>query len=294
MGKKLFFADSPSPRLPLCSLNLIWTGSELSNEHVSRIKLWKKKNLHVGVYVWVDSEFINSTVNQLNDNHIQVKCLSGIVLSGPISDLVQKLSDKTLMGVANYAAKSDILRFFILEQYPGWYVDTDVLPIYLSIRRTQCVINGGDAYTCPDVLFIPRGHKALRIARNYLDALARQLDDTSISLIRNTNIAVRYWSTTLLVGGTGYAIRLKLAHDHVLFCLMKFQSYNENSWIFSDKDSNTLLNGIDEGEKSFLHAVAEGKNSSIYTTYYSLAQTIRERASNLDEVNESENLPSMS
>lgn len=94
--------DDISEKIPN-KLHMIWIGEKsLPNDVIERFNIWKQLMPNWTIFIWTNSE------------------LTEQYFSKEVLDKVNQAEKP--------AQKADILRYFIIKQYGGFYVDTDVVP----------------------------------------------------------------------------------------------------------------------------------------------------------------------
>jgi len=104
----LYPCPSPTHTIPH-TFHFIWLGSPLPSVHATNIAQWQHLNPESDVVTHTDST------------------LHSLLPTFPLS--IQLLCHNILNSDVNYGLKSDVLRYAILYQLGGVYVDCDVVPV---------------------------------------------------------------------------------------------------------------------------------------------------------------------
>lgn len=199
------------------NLHLIWLGSSIQQDHISRIKEWKKANPTYALTIWVDTNYKSEVEEQLKD--IPGSCIndtSSLGLSKNLLNWVQALLHPK-KGISNYAAVSDIYRIFILHTLNGWYADMDIEPFNLSTvsinQSFQFHVHAqreGNQETklSPSVIASKANSLLTQKALECLELLSTVFNTEQYNQMITSNIASTRMLATHLT--TGFAIRAAL------------------------------------------------------------------------------------
>jgi hypothetical protein len=292
------------PKKEKPNLHLIWLGSPVQTggrDHVARIKQWEALNKDYQVTVWVDAKHEVDANKKFEATTIIVKSVETLKLSAGLKALVERFvetrADKL---IPNYAAASDVLRFKILNDFNGWYVDTDIEPIDISEIKINPMFNFyfyGDrednlvTALSPCVLFAGANNFLTTKAMLLLEYLSKFMTDEHIKLIRNGTASLRALST---MNSTGAILRYALANisykgepvleitgskDRFIANLSNydsvcsvFENNLEQSWILKSYDfmHSTPLDGIilDPGHDAMMSGGDLSKEHGLIDSIY--------------------------
>ncbi|MFA6303666.1 MAG: glycosyltransferase [Legionella sp.] len=199
------------------NVHIVWLGSKLKQKHVDRIGLWIDINPQYQHTVWVERAYESEINEQLSGKNVRVRLVTELDVTENFSTLIKNLSKKeTAATCPNYAACCDGYRFKILHDFGGWYVDTDITPIDLSLIKINpqfnFYFNGGrtdDLVTdlSPSVIAASSKNLLLVNALIILEEMGRLLTEVDYNAIRSRQASLRYLST---LESTGVVLRLAL------------------------------------------------------------------------------------
>lgn len=118
------------------NIHLIWFGSALCARHRVRLQEWQHLNPQHTIHLWtsfsINSKESNDDIVRFcheNTPFIQVHNVDNELSMNPmVREWLEHASIQQTSSRPNYAALSDIYRFYILNQFGGWYFDTDIEP----------------------------------------------------------------------------------------------------------------------------------------------------------------------
>ena len=221
------------------NIHLIWLGSIVRSHHIERIKEWKKTNPAATVTLWVDAEFQAEINKQFPDAQITIKSVTLLQVPEPLANWIHALTEaRDDESVPNFAAASDIYRFLILNDFGGWYVDTDIFPFEVSaikinqqfqfhIFATRKDKNLNELSPCV-IASKPKSILTLQALKNLMLLCELYNDKEHNFMIRNNIASIRMFSTFIT---TGYALRSALRKITI-----------DGQPIISLRNSNTIAN----------------------------------------------------
>lgn len=203
------------------NIHLIWFGSALCARHRIRLQEWQHLNPQHTIHLWTSlqmngKENYDDIVRFCHENtpFIQVHNVDDELSISPIvCEWLKNASIQQTSSRPNYAALSDIYRFYILNQLGGWYFDTDIepwapLPINLgTIHGFALDINfdtssfrysPGILCTIPNSLFTQMG----------IQLIERMIETHSIEIqqaVNNPIDAEKYVATHYTTGEIAFA-----------------------------------------------------------------------------------------
>jgi hypothetical protein len=259
------------------NLHLIWLGSTIRANHLVRLEKWKALNPEYQITVWVDEKYESAIKDQFKNKNLNAKAITALDLSKNLQELVTKFTqsrdDKLL---PNYAAASDILRFKILHDFNGWYVDTDIEPVDLSKIKINPDFNflfvgkqenEKATILAPSVMFSGSDSLLAQKGLKACESLIAILTDQYIKVIRSNQASIRCLSTMETTGGILRFVLAKIfvngkpliealnmfdgkINDSNLYdtLCVNFNSNLEQSWVLSDiapvGDGNVALKAL--------------------------------------------------
>lgn len=237
-------------------IHLVWLGSVLRPNHLERMVNWKKLNPQHRVTVWIDAKFDEPVKKQVGNTDIELKHVSSLPMSVNVSQVISQL-----VGVRqdllppNFAAASDIYRFYILNLAGGWYVDTDVKPIKLDeiligpqIKLCLFIQNSNYAkgHPAPSVIGASSKNNLMKLSIETIEDLSHQLTEEDIKYIRSNQASERIVATENMTGGIldialrnlkieGKPIYGKGVKSDILNLISRaFESGFEKTWIYKN------------------------------------------------------------
>jgi len=203
------------------NIHLIWLGSPMRHSHVSRTIEWKKLNAECDVTIWTDPEFQLITENVFSNSSITVNTITSIDMSYNLlkwAEALVKPGDNS----PNYAAASDIYRMCILDNYGGWYVDTDIQPFdigtvfineFLQFHFFGARDNKLVSELYPSVIAAKPRSLLTRKGLEFLEELSHEcITEKYNQMIRSDIASIRMISTHL---STGLALRAALGKIYI-------------------------------------------------------------------------------
>lgn len=118
----------PMPSVPKI-MHFIWIGTTIPDNYAKNIKKWIRDNPDYEVKLWIDSDIYNNKIdaNQAAKKTGATVCdISDTPYKNIITQNVRWYYDECSGQHANFAAASDILRYEILYEYGGIYIDVDI------------------------------------------------------------------------------------------------------------------------------------------------------------------------
>lgn len=190
-------------------INIIWLGDVIHKTHITRINQWKKMNPEHRVCIWVERKFVNDVRHQFISHAHEIKELESVPISSVLKTWINKLISPREDNLApNYAAASDLYRFYILmNNKGGWYFDTDIRPFFIGKRKTLkdygfIIHKSGDQLTPYVIAAIP-GCLLITRACYYFACLAIESNEVVLSRMRDRNAIYRQMSTESTNGTRG-------------------------------------------------------------------------------------------
>lgn len=98
-------------------LHFIWIGSKIPEKYIDNVLSYSKNNPNYIIYIWLD----NNTLD-INNNNLD-KLPTNIQLHN--IDEINLINEKGFNLMTNYGGKADILRYEIIYNYGGMYIDID-------------------------------------------------------------------------------------------------------------------------------------------------------------------------
>ena len=112
-------------------LHFIWVGKNISEEYINNIKSFAAKNPDYEINLWLDKIFhFERTFSQMDSPQFKFNLRDIHKIRQKMDFLTDSFLQREMSGVyPNFAAASDILRLYILDQEGGIYIDTDLKPV---------------------------------------------------------------------------------------------------------------------------------------------------------------------
>lgn len=96
------------------SIHFIWIGSDVPKKYIENIHTYMKKNPKYTIYLWIDHDITNAI-----NKKIQLRNVNTLEL----------INSKIYQHESNFGAKADILRYEIIFQEGGMYMDIDSISV---------------------------------------------------------------------------------------------------------------------------------------------------------------------
>ena len=256
------------------NIQMIWLGSVLRPHHLDKISEWKKLNPSFKLTVWVEDQYVAEVIKQSNLAN-EIKPISSVLSSKAACDFFDKLTKFIPYHAPNYAAASDIARFYILEKFGGWYIDIgDVTAVALGKIKTHGILKfcvhrqtqlGFSSVIAPSVIGCTSKNLIAKKSIQLIEKMNEQLTLHELLFLRSSLASVRMAFTETTTGSLLNIALSKIKFgEHVLYdsknsCVnpdiinsisYPFESTFEKSWLL-DKAPKSI-NGfvaVDELKK---------------------------------------------
>lgn len=137
------------------NIHFIWIGSKIPDKYISNIVLCKKLNTHYNVIVWLDhdspKEFEENQIQTRNVNDFDFKC------------------KKYFNEIKEMAGKADLLRYEIIYNEGGVYLDVDIIVMKpFDENFNQSFVSHKEGYynICNGVFGFNKGSKFLKFVQD--------------------------------------------------------------------------------------------------------------------------------
>lgn len=244
-------------------LGFIWLGSELQPRHIVRLQEWVKLNPDYIIRIDVEAKFIEQIKKQVSHLGIIVEPYQCPKPLQSFTDALMDEKDEYLL--ANYAAVSDVIRFYNLFVRGGWYCDLDIKPFSIkSIKidpELRCVFNGrknGNG-VLPDVIGVSRDNQLTKNALRLIVNICSKLNNKAvIAKIKSRHTAIRRAATEFGTGSVTSLLLMTLLDNEGIpmtdisdFTLKpsskriirNFKTYRDMSWLRNE--DKTPLAGLE-------------------------------------------------
>ncbi|MGQ3891681.1 TcdA/TcdB catalytic glycosyltransferase domain-containing protein [Legionella sp. CNM-4043-24] len=215
-------------------IHIIWFGSFLRKSHQDRIILWKLKNPLHTVNLWICKSMLNEDTCEkfdrfCSENKISLHDVSKLnfLMEPSVSESLYRLMTHSQ---PNYAAISDIYRFYALKFLGGWYFDTDIdpklaLPVDLSLKygfaiHAKILLSTVISFT-PAIIVSSKESLFLTASLSIINNMTLASSDQPIpfidhfsSLIHSRDAVQRMISTQITTGSIGQAACSYLCVDN--------------------------------------------------------------------------------
>lgn len=152
-------------------LHVIWFGeySDMVNDHC---KEWKAKNPKFQLVLWTSKEFLSKVQAYKSvDRFALVEDLG----NRKLRELIENILSQTQWGVGRFGMASDFLRFEIIYEKGGYYIDIDNKPGHLPRYHTQVLfmdLNSPTPELSPSFMGGPKGKPFYKIASRILSRVS--------------------------------------------------------------------------------------------------------------------------
>ena len=152
-------------------LHVIWFGeyNDMVNEHC---KEWKAKNPKFQLILWTSKEFLS---NVKAYDGVDTFALVEDLHNRKLRELIANILSQTHWGVGRFGMASDFLRFEIIYERGGYYIDVDNKPGHLPCYHAQVLfmdLNGSKPELSPSFMGGPKGKPFYKIASRILSGVS--------------------------------------------------------------------------------------------------------------------------
>lgn len=236
------------------TIHFIWLGGFLQQKHQDRIKKWQRLNPEYTVCLWVNKNILSEAETERFLNFCQTNKIT-------LHDTIELYSNMDVevglwlnycltLHPRNYGVLSDVYRFYILNQFGGWYFDTDIepkLPLPTHIKLAYgFAINGASTYRSdlysyvyeyfrPDIIVGCKNNIFLQQAINILQKMVASPVITKFSqYIHSQDALTRMLTTHLITGGLALAACSRLT---TYYYMPLVHLYDEYTGLIEDNES---------------------------------------------------------
>lgn len=215
--------ESNIPKL----IHFIWIGSKIPSKYIDNVLSYAKNNSNYTIYIWLDDNTLSQNIKDFSlMNNIELHNINEIIL----------INKKGFELMENYGGKADILRYEIIYNYGGMYIDID------SKNKKPFDDNFNSPFVCIEIESyknISNAHFGFSKNSPFLDFVITTLDkNIDYNLSNNGNL-----NDILSISGPPFFTTcFYYWHNEKINCINQYYVINNNpeSYCYHTNDANWL------------------------------------------------------